>query len=523
MKHKKILLSFFVVALIFFSCTKLDERFRSELQQGNTASVTATQLLTSAYQSMQGTFQGNGNLISSAQVTSDETIVPTRAGDWDDNGAWRQLFLHSWNADHSFLSGAYSALLGTQFAASNVLQFNPSPQQAAEARFIRALSMFWVLDGWDQVPYRENLTDYKIVPKTLKGKEAADFIISELTAIMNTLPDGSPTSAFVANKDGARALLMKVYLNYGVYENRAEPTFTKMNDVITLADQIITSNKYFLNDNFFDAFAPDNDVKSKESIYTFLNTGTSARGTDAMRGFQYMVNHYNMNPGGWNGWSTLSNFYDKFEAADTRRGAAYTYPGSLPNPGNRINVGFLEGQQYNLTTGAALNARNPASAPLAFTKAVKIRETDPNTLEMAGVRAVKYAFDYGTSGDYKKNDYVMFRFADVLLMKAEAILRGGTGTAAGIYGNNAKDIVNAIRVKRGATALASVDLNALLDERGRELYWESWRRQDLVRFKKYLLAWQEKPADAGTKNLLFPIPSSQLAVNPNLTQNPGYN
>lgn len=517
MKHNKILLSFLAVGLVVMSCTKLNERYRSELAQGNTGSITPGELLVSAYSSIQGTFQGNGNLISAAQVTSDETIVPTRAGDWDDNGLWRSLFLHTWNADHSFLSGAFGALLGTQFAASNVLQFSPSPQQAAEARFLRALSMFWVLDGWDQVPYREDLVNYKIAPKTLKGTEAADFIISELNAIMNSLPDGSPTSAFVANKDAARALLMKMYLNKGVYANRAAPTFAAadMTQVITLADQVIGSNKYALNDNFFDAFAPDNDVKSKETIFSLLNTGTSARGSDAMRGFQYMVNHYNMNPGGWNGWSTLSNFYDKFEATDTRRGVAYSYPGSLPNPGNRVNVGFLEGQQYNLTTGAALNARNPASAPLAFTKAVKIRETDPNTLELAGVRAVKYAFDYGTSGDFKKNDYVMFRYADILLMKAEAMLRSSNAAGALL-------IVNSIRAKRGATPLVSVDLNAMLDERGREMYWESWRRQDLIRFGKYLLAWQEKPADAGTKNLLFPIPSSQLAVNPNLTQNPGY-
>ncbi|HEV8271000.1 MAG TPA: RagB/SusD family nutrient uptake outer membrane protein [Chitinophagaceae bacterium] len=517
MKHNKILVSFFVVALVFFSCTKLDERFRSELQQGNTASVSAAQLLTSAYQAIQGTFQGNGNLISSAQVTTDETIVPTRAGDWDDNGLWRQLFLHSWNADHSYLSGAFSSLLGTQFAASNVLQFSPSPQQAAEARFLRALSMYWVLDGWDQVPYRENLTDYKILPKTLKGTAAADFIISELNAIMATLPDGAPTSAYVANKDGARALLMRMYLNKGVYANRVTPTFAAadMTQVITLADQIINSGKYALNDNFFDAFAPDNDVKSKENIFTLLNTGTSARGSDAMRGFQYMVNHYNMNPGGWNGWSTLSDFYDKFGATDQRRGGYYNYPGALPNPGQRTNAGFLIGQQYDLTTGAALNARNPATAPLAFTRAVKIRETDPNTLELAGIRAVKYVFDYGTAGDFKKNDYVMFRYADVLLMKAEAMLRSNNAAGALL-------IVNTIRAKRGATALASVDLNAMLDERGREMYWESSRRQDLIRFGKYLLAWQEKSADAGTKNLLFPIPSNQLAVNPNLTQNPGY-
>ena len=223
-----------------------------------------------------------------------------------------------------------------------------------------------------------------------------------------------------------------------------------------------------------------------------------------------------MNPGGWNGWSTLSEFYDKFQASDTRRGIYYNYPGALPNPGQRVNVGFLIGQQYNLTTGAALNARNPASAPLVFTKEVKIKETDPNTLELAGVRAVKYAFDYGTAGDFKKNDYVMFRYADVLLMKAEAMLRSNNAAGALL-------IVNSLRTKRGATALGTLDLNAMLDERGRELYWESWRRQDLIRFGKYLLPWQEKPADVGTRNLLFPIPSSQLAVNPNLVQNPGYN
>jgi len=101
-------------------------------------------------------------------------------------------------------------------------------------------------------------------------------------------------------------------------------------------------------------------------------------------------------------------------------------------------------------------------------------------------------------------------------MKAEAMLRSSNPAGALI-------IVNTIRAKRGATPLVSVDLNAMLDERGREMYWESSRRQDLIRFGKYLQAWQEKPADAGTKNLLFPIPSNQLAVNPNLTQNPGYN
>ena len=402
-----------------------------------------------------------------------------------------------------------------------MLQYNPTAQEAAEARFIRALSMFWVLDGYDQVPYREDLTNYKITPKTLKGTEAADFIVSELNAIIGTLPEGP---AYTANKNAAKALLMKVYLNKGVYANRAAPTFdpADMNKVISLADEIITSNKYQLNDAYFDIFAPDNDVKSNESIYSFFNSASANRGSN-VRGFAFMVSHYNMNPGGWNGFSTLSDFYDKFQANDKRLGGYYPYPAGLPNPGQRTNIGFLIGQQYNLTTGVPLNARSPATAPLSFTRAVKINEPDPNTLEFTGIRVIKYAYDYATAGDQKNNDYVMFRLADILLMKAEAILRGGTGTAAGTYGSTAKDIVNSIRAKRGVTDLAAVDLAALLDERGRELYWEGWRRQDLIRYGKYLQAWQEKAADAGTTHLLFPIPSSQLAVNPNLTQNPGYN
>jgi hypothetical protein len=118
---------------------------------------------------------------------------------------------------------------------------------------------------------------------------------------------------------------------------------------------------------------------------------------------------------------------------------------------------------------------------------------------------------------------VYFRLPDVLLMKAEAILRGGAPTIAGIYGNTALSLVNAVRThsSRGATALATVTLNDLLDERGRELYLESWRRQDLIRFGKYLQPWFEKP-QSDPKYLLFAIPIQQLAVNSNLTPNPGY-
>jgi hypothetical protein len=142
-----------------------------------------------------------------------------------------------------------------------------------------------------------------------------------------------------------------------------------------------------------------------------------------------------------------------------------------------------------------------------------LKETG-NNLEITGIRVIKYPPDYAVQFP-AENEYVVFRYADVLLMKAEALLRTGQAAAALL-------LVNQVRTRASATPLVSLTLDNLLDERGRELYWEGWRRNDLIRFGKFLNAWQEKAA-SGSERLLFPIPNEQLAVNPNLEQNPGYN
>lgn len=133
-----------------------------------------------------------------------------------------------------------------------------------------------------------------------------------------------------------------------------------------------------------------------------------------------------------------------------------------------------------------------ATAPLFFTPEVKNIETGSSN-EVTGIRPLKYFPDLSNSSS-PDNDFVFFRLSDVLLMKAEAILRGGTGTNAGSYGNNATSIVNAIRTDaaRNASALSSVTLEDLIDEGGRELWWEGWRRQDLILFGKFLKPFQEK-------------------------------
>jgi hypothetical protein len=511
--NKAFIILFLFIGSGIISCTRLDEKLGSTLTRDQADSVIKVPaLLISAYNGLQLPFQDQSNFWALQEMTADEAVAPTRGGDWDDNGVWRSLKLHNWTPDHTYIGNTFSNILQLQFLATNVLSFNPSVEQAAEARFLRAFAMFTVLDGWGQVPYRNPGDTLLNAPKVFTATEATDFIISELTAITDGLRDDVP--AYTANKNAARALLMKCYLNKGAFANRQSPTFdaTDMQKVIALADEITASGKYSLT-NYFDNFAYNNDAISRENIFTQRNGPgySTVRSGNAVFCHWAPTLHYNQDPSGWNGFATISDFYDKFEAADVRRGGDYSGVTDVTG----LKVGFLLGQQYG-AGGVALKDRKGNA--LIFTRELKLQETDPNTLEVTGIRVVKYPPDMTSketkSGNNANNDYVFLRYADVLLMKAEALLRTGDG-------GGALSVVNNLRTTRNATTWTSVDEDKLLDERGRELYWEGWRREDLIRFGKFLDPWQLKPSD-DPKYLLFPIPTSDLAVNKNLKQNDGY-
>ena len=490
----------FLIAFTLGACTDLKEELREDLPEGETPDPNA--LMQSVYDAMRLPYQDQSRFWAAQEHTGDAGLGPTRGGDWDDNGIWRSLHNHTWSADHDFLGSTFSELLQIVFATTNLLQFDPSAQTAAESRMVRAFVINSVLDGWGQVPFRKEGSSLLEDAEVLSAQAAVDLIIAEVDAIMNDLPE-SPVNR--ANKDGARVLKMRTLLNKGMYLNRENPSFDNgdMDQIITLADAIISSNKYSLATNFYDNFAPNNDQISTENIWTAENIGGSSSGNVRSRWFCTL--HYNQNPSGWNGFATLGDFYDSFEDGDIRKGADYT--GMTDVSG--IKAGFLIGQQFD-QNGTALEDRN--GNPLAFTKEVALTESG-NNLEVTGIRVIKYPIDYN-NGDNVDNDYVYFRYADVLLMKAEALMRKGDNGAA-------LDIVNEIRDARGATQLSSLNEDAMLEERGREFYWEGFRRTDLLRFGKFLEAWEEKPA-SGTERLLFPIPAGSLASNPNLTQNPGY-
>jgi len=524
-KIKLPLIAIAITSLV--GCSKLDEKLNGQLTEaefialsgGGSGTPDFTALLNAAYITMYGPWSNQDNMFALQEHTTDELIGPTRGGDWDDGGDWRVLHAHQWDANHQQNANAFRDLLKTSFNATDILRFNPNVQVAAEARFLRAFTNYFVLDNWDQVPYRENTTDPNEVPKVRKGVEALDYIIKEVTESLPNLPDNPRT--FKASKNAARVLLMKCYLNKGVYKNRATPTFDKadMDKVISLADEIILQNRYSLTPNYFDNFASNNDAISTENIFTLGNRDPAAPGA-GLNGNGVMFNyhqslHYNSpvaNGGGWNGFTTLGDFYDKFSATDARREASY--PGVTDVYG--IKVGFLIGQQFG-PGGVILKDRKGNN--LIFKREVSALETDPIAIELNGIRVVKYVPDYGNQFPTSQ-DWVFYRYAEVLLMKAEAISRGGTPTA--VAPTTAVALVNAVRTRAGLAGLATITTDGLLDELAREFYWEGHRRNHLIRFGKFLQPDQVRVKASEPYRLLFPIPNRSLASNPNLTQNPGY-
>ena len=530
-----------VLAVLAMSgCTKLDENLGSTLTNNQVSNALGSNgtglLLAAAYSDIGGPLTAQDQVFSLMENSTDESLVPTRGGDWDDNGVWRVIHNHTWNADHGQVTSVFNSLNKINFDATNVLGFNPSAAQAAEAKFIRALALYYLLDLYGQFPIRNPGDNLLLAPVVKSGADGAAFIIAELNAALPNLP--ATNGSALANPNACRTLLMKCYLQQGTWANRAAPTFAAadMNQVITLGNAIINSGKYSYNENYFDNFKPGNDFSS-EAIFRYDNTSGVSANNSGMAGRWCMTLHYNSYTpnapnAGWNGFSTIGDFYASFNTSGlpTAYGPSDTlFDGRLGGRNylnsktvSGIQPGFLVNQQYDEKGNAEKDRKG---APLAFVKdiAANMIETGSN-LEVTGIRVVKYPPDYPQfGGGPTGNDLMIFRYSDVVLMVAEAKQR--TGDAAG-----ALTMVNALRAARKAPPLTTMalvnvnnveDPNTLLAERGRELYWESVRRTDLLRFGVYLKPWQYKPTD-DPKNLVFPIPNQALAANPNLKQNPGY-
>jgi hypothetical protein len=206
----------------------------------------------------------------------------------------------------------------------------------------------------------------------------------------------------------------------------------------------------------------------------------------------------------WNGFCSTADIYNKYDPSDLRRAQ------------------YLVGQQY-AADGVTPLTDTQTGLPLSFDPNVTTLSSASNAFRLAGARNVKYHPQSGTAGN-QSNDMVIFRLADAYLMLAEASMQ--TGDMA-----TAVTMVNKVRQRAGVSlwTIADITPQNLLDERSRELGWEGWRRQDLIRFEvatgtPYFTGARTpaKTADGDTHTFIFPIPAPELISNSNLHQNPGY-
>jgi hypothetical protein len=531
-----------LTALAAMGCTKLKENEQNKLVIGNGGSASAGTQLIAAYNDLNTVMHGQDEIFSLQENTTDESLVPTRAGDWDDNGVWRVLHAHAWDATHGQVQQVFSNLGILESDATTVLALSPTPEQAAEATFLRSLAQYYFVNLFGQVPYR-TVPNYNTINASpvMTPAEVIDTLVSNLTGI---IPQLNQTLNYYVTANAARFLLMKVLLNKQAFLNPAKPAAqaaADMQEVYSLG-QAITG--FSLTTNYFDNFGPNNGGfgapgtggVSTENIFVYGNNGTATNpngtGNGAIDDRWMMALHYNSwdasgvyGSAGWNGFSTIADVYTAFDPTDTRKGNV-AYPTANAHgvsPISGLRVGLDSGAQYNELGVQEMDRRGNV---LSFQGEVANTETDLHTLEGAGIRGIKYYPDYVNYTSHPSNQLAMFRYADVLLMMAEADLSGASGGAG-----DALALVNQVHTARGAAQLSSISLvntgnlydpTTMLEERQKELWWESWRREDMIRMGVFLSAWNLKTADIGTTYILFPIPVAQLVANPNLKQNPGY-
>jgi starch-binding outer membrane protein, SusD/RagB family len=523
MNYKKSNLLYVLCTLCLMAgCTDLvttvEDGIGRETVDGGSVPITDPAAALTGTYSQLNAFGDQANMYALMEHTSDEMMGPTRGTDWSDFGVWRQLHAHTWDPSHGQILTAWNQLNSGVFRASQVINApGADAQTIAEARFLRAFFMFYVMDFYGQVPFREPDASVDDVPSVKDRGEAFDFIVQDLTAARGNLPSlGSGEDAGRATQEAVDFLLAKLYLNKAVYTQStpSNPTdgpyqFSNadMDEVIARVGNLENNPYLEITPEYWDNFHWENTTRSTELIFVIPNQEGNTRASVFNR--YYMTLHYNQTPSGWNGFTTLADFYNTFTDDNDSRKRAYVQEMS---DATGLNAGFLVGQQYGGYTGPG-SPVNPLTDrggnPLVFTPDVDLFYSN----ERMGIRAIKYLVKPDQT-DNPGTDHIFFRYANALLMKAEAHLRKGeTGPAL--------TIINNIRQLRGAAALSSLDEQVMLDERGRELYWEGWRRHDQVRFGTYTGEWDQKPASAPHR-VMFPVPQRALDTNPNLVQIQGY-
>lgn len=508
------------VGVLMSSCSLDIEETDSLITKGGSSVFNGVEdpaaSINNIYNNISGQAGDQANLYALTEVSTDEQMVLTRGTDWGDNGVWRTLHTHTWGPTHPQVLTVWNDKNSAVLRATEVIDplSGATAAEIASAKFARAYNMWIIMDFYGQVPFRNPTDGPEVLPEVLSRTEAYDFIVKDLEDAIAGLPVSDPGAGNKSRPVVATAkfLLAKVKLNAAVYNGSGTHNPGDMQDVIDLVDDIEADGYSLIDGNYFDTFVGP-DFSNSDVIWN-VPAGVGNRMWNSLH---YNQAHSGNGGGGWNGFTTLAEFYDKFEGPandnsvgsgqEERRG--YTQTMASTNADNEgFGFGFQFGQMYGFKDGAAVALKDRVGAPLVFTKEL------PGLIgnnEVTGIRLLKYS---PANGAFTEG-VVMARFADAFLMRAEAMMR--SGNTAGALAE-----VNELRALRENTpALGSLSESEMLDERARELYLEGWRRNDLIRFGAFKDAWQFKEAGDGHTDL-YPIPASALLSNPNLVQNDGY-
>lgn len=529
-------LTFLISALFFtYSCTDLEEVLEDELStefsddgvtviEGATAGgVQPSGALVGSYNGVRNGSANHGSYYSIQTVSSDEMAIGQKGGDWFDGGIWLDLHRHVESSAMGNLNdtwaNAYSGIGEVNLALSGAL----TPNETAQAKVIRAFQYWRLLDLFGRVkiitasggdaPQSSRTEVFNFVEGELLDALGIGAVTANMDLSGSDLGMGS--EPYIVNQYAALGILAKLYLNAEVYTGTA-----RWQEADWAASYIIDNGPYQLCgvgcsvpnlaqrpdvpedpavlEGYPAVFAPNNQF-NPEMIWSIYYDEVSAGGMN----FSQMNMHYSsqltfaLDQQPWNGYQVLEEFYNSYEANDERKEA-----------------NFLAGPQKDFGGNALLDfAADDDDLVVDYTPA--INELEPNSLRQSGVRAKKFSFQLFGRQEMN-NDYPIVRLGQVHLTRAEARAR-----AAGDW-SLAEPDVTAIRDRAGLGPLASITADSFLAERGREMFQESSRRTDLIRFGKWGEPWWEK-TNSDAHRTVFPIPQAQIdASSGSLTQNPGY-
>lgn len=479
-------------------------------------------------QGLQGTGRGVFDFNS---ITTDEVIVPVRSSDWYDGGFWLTLFTHTWNPGTASMKDMWDYLYQVVMLSNKFIEKIDAMPTAntdadlkayrGELRAIRAMFHFYIMDLFGNVPI---MTTTKIKTGDIvqaKRSEVFNFCVSELQDVLPLLIDDRSNKLGEnygrLTKPVAMFLLAKMMINAEVYCNddwTSAPTtlgkdmkFTvngkTMNawEACTYYCQQLKDYNYRLESEFSNNFAITNE-NSSENIFTIpMNPVLYSNW------YIYLVRSRHCNHG-----SALGGYSENGMSATIELVNAFGYGTENEDP--RFSKTFYAGEVMENGQKVYLDDGTPL-VYYPFDVALDITGTEHE--KTAGARFHKYIPDPDANADGRacNNDIVLYRYADVLLMMAEAKVRNG---------EDGTDELFQVRDRVGLPKVEAT-LESILNERYLELAWEGWRRNDMVRFGIFGKEYEghtPNEVDLSGASTVFPIPADIMAMHTNWKQNPGY-